>query len=522
MKRNILVIVLITIIIGVLTFNSIYPIFDSYPKNNNHEEVFYDKNNKINYGNALNILYNVTKEKHRSGNNNQVFDFITNYLDELGVKYTVQEKELTKELYIERITNSLLEIKDTILEYSNITEEELFKDGNKSYMEYLFNNILIHLSDAKTLDEYYENNYKEKIDGNGDIALKNILVEFNDNNNEKENILFNAHYDSSDESYGAADNGMAIATLLENIRLHHNDKFNNNVYILISDGEELGLYGSYVFLKDNILDNIKLAINFDNISPKGHLSLHRVSNNKYDLYKKYLNATSKSYTYSFSSNLIELLDLMYDTDYSNFEKNNIDSLDFTLYADSTKYHTENDNFSNVSIKSLDEMTLTISKLITYFGNDTDSYNNDLGFAFEMFGISIVLKHSIYMIIMIIMLIVSILLYTKYTLKNKKEITNYIFGLLSILLSVGLLVIIKDLAFVTILPFLICSIGINLNNKFKKNLLLINYIIIILFIFKLLITLLLVIQNTLSIVASIIMISIPTTYLLTIYKNIIKE
>ncbi len=65
-------------------------------------------------------------------------------------------------------------------------------------------------------------------------------------------ILLASHYDSVPNSPGAADDAAAVATLLETARALRASRtpLKNDVWMLFTDGEELGLLGAYAFVRD--------------------------------------------------------------------------------------------------------------------------------------------------------------------------------------------------------------------------------------------------------------------------------
>ncbi len=79
-----------------------------------------------------------------------------------------------------------------------------------------------------------------------------------------------AHYDSRGHvgrdgelggSYGAADDGYGIATLLEIARIYGGEHFTNTIYIMATDGEETGLYGAMMASTESFVTHIGFVIN---------------------------------------------------------------------------------------------------------------------------------------------------------------------------------------------------------------------------------------------------------------------
>ena len=95
---------------------------------------------------------------------------------------------------------------------------------------------------------------------------KNILARIKGSDNSKALLLL-SHYDSNPHSsFGASDAGSGVVTILEGVRafLAENKTPKNDIIILISDGEELGLNGADIFVnKHPWSKDVGLVLNFE-------------------------------------------------------------------------------------------------------------------------------------------------------------------------------------------------------------------------------------------------------------------
>ena len=78
-------------------------------------------------------------------------------------------------------------------------------------------------------------------------------------------LLLVAHYDSVPGGPGAADDGASVAAILETLRaLSTAPPLQNELICLLTDGEELGLLGSELFVNESPLaKNVGLVLNFE-------------------------------------------------------------------------------------------------------------------------------------------------------------------------------------------------------------------------------------------------------------------
>ena len=94
----------------------------------------------------------------------------------------------------------------------------------------------------------------------------NIIGTIEGSNNGKSLVLL-THYDSRHHSsYGASDAGSGVATILEGLRafLSNNKKPLNDIHVVFTDAEEIGLLGAQAFVKNHkLVDDIGLVLNFE-------------------------------------------------------------------------------------------------------------------------------------------------------------------------------------------------------------------------------------------------------------------
>ena len=97
--------------------------------------------------------------------------------------------------------------------------------------------------------------------------VENIIVKIEGTDKTGKSLLIMSHYDSmAFSSLGASDAASGVATILEGIRayLRQNIKPKNDIIILITDAEELGLLGASAFVnKHPWADNVGAVLNFE-------------------------------------------------------------------------------------------------------------------------------------------------------------------------------------------------------------------------------------------------------------------
>jgi hypothetical protein len=214
------------------------------------------------------------------------------------------------------------------------------------------------------------------------VQSKNILARIKGSENGKALVLL-SHYDSAPHSFskGASDDASGVATILESVRafLYNNSKNKNDIIILFSDAEELGLNGAALFVTQHQwAKNVGLVLNFEARGSAGP-SYMLMETNKGNA--QMVEAFSDGKTQFPASN-----SLMYsiykmlpnDTDLTVFrEKGAIQGFNFAFIDHHYNYHTMQDDFENISPKTIAHQGSYLMPLLSYFSNaDLSNLNSE--------------------------------------------------------------------------------------------------------------------------------------------------
>ena len=228
------------------------------------------------------------------------------------------------------------------------------------------------------------------------VKSRNIIAKIKGTNNSKALMLL-SHYDSAPHSYshGAADNATGVATILEGVRayLHNKTSHKNDIIILFSDAEELGLNGAALFAtNNNWAKEIGLVLNFEARGTAGpSYMLMEVNDGNAAMIKEFAAAKTR---YPASNSLMYSIYKMLpnDTDLTVFrEQGNIPGFNFAFIDDHFNYHTAQDDSKHLSHNSLAHQGSYLMPLLNHFGNadlkaqnsaDDDVYFNTPFFFFH--------------------------------------------------------------------------------------------------------------------------------------------
>lgn len=226
------------------------------------------------------------------------------------------------------------------------------------------------------------------------VKSRNIIARIKGTTNGKALLLL-SHYDSAPHSYshGAGDDASGIAVILESVRAYLHDKtaHKNDIFVVFTDAEELGLNGAALFVtQSKWAKQIGLALNFEARGTQGPgYMLMEVNNGNSGMVEGFDQADA---AYPVSNSLMYSIYKMLpnDTDLTVFrEEGKIQGFNFAFIDGHYNYHTAQDDFNHLSPETVAHQGSYLEPLLDHFANidlrtlDSDDdqvyYNTPVGF-----------------------------------------------------------------------------------------------------------------------------------------------
>lgn len=213
------------------------------------------------------------------------------------------------------------------------------------------------------------------------VKPKNILARIKGSENSKALMLL-THYDSkSHASYGASDAGSGVVTILEGIRafLSEGKTPKNDIIILFSDAEELGLNGADIFVNQHPwAKDVGLVLNFEARGSGGPSYMLIETNGGNQNLINGFKAANPDYPVANSLAYSIYKMLPNDTDLTYFrEDGDIDGLNFAFIDDHFDYHTALDTYDRLDRNTLEHQGSYLMPLLNYFSDaDLSSLKSD--------------------------------------------------------------------------------------------------------------------------------------------------
>ncbi len=202
------------------------------------------------------------------------------------------------------------------------------------------------------------------------VKPKNILARIQGREHGKALMLL-SHYDSNPHSsIGASDAGSGVVTILEGIRafLSEGKVPKNDIIILITDSEELGLNGADLFVnKHEWAKDVGLVLNFEARGSGGpSYMLIETNGGNANLMKAFVEANPK---YPVANSLAYSIYKMLpnDTDLTVFRRDgDINGFNFAFIDDHYDYHTALDTYDRLDRNTLEHQGSYLMPLLHHF------------------------------------------------------------------------------------------------------------------------------------------------------------
>ncbi|MGY5845790.1 M20/M25/M40 family metallo-hydrolase [Salegentibacter sp. HM20] len=276
------------------------------------------------------------------------------------------------------------------------------------------------------------------------VRPQNILSRIEGSGNGKA-LLLMSHYDSNPHSsLGASDAASGVATILEGIRafLAQNEDFENDIILLFTDAEELGLNGAQLFVEDHPwAKDVGLALNFESRGSGGNSFMLLETNSKNAALIKAFKEANPQYpvTNSLAYSIYKMLPN--DTDLTVLrEQADIPGFNFAFIDDHFDYHTATDIPENLDKESLAHQGSYLMPLLQHFSRaDLSNFSSEEDLIyFSLPGGEMISYPFSWIYPMLFAAILVFLLLLAYGISLKKLKLNQILrGTLAFLLSFGL-------------------------------------------------------------------------------------
>lgn len=219
----------------------------------------------------------------------------------------------------------------------------------------------------------------------GKVRVQNIIAELKGTNPGNKAVMLAAHYDSVPQSPGASDDGAGVATLLETLSaVRAGGGLKNDLILVFTDGEELGLVGAQAFAYENPLaKKVGVVLNFEARGSCGPVFMFETSELNGDLIKEFARSVPHPFANSMMFSLYQTLPN--NTDMTMFRRAGLKGLNFAYIGCVNNYHSPSDNLNTIDSASLQHMGSYALALTRGFGSSSLELAGGESIYFDLFG-----------------------------------------------------------------------------------------------------------------------------------------
>ena len=199
-------------------------------------------------------------------------------------------------------------------------------------------------------------------------TVRNILVRIAGTDPSAPAVLATAHYDSAGIAVGAGDDGSGVVAILEAVRaLGTGPQLKNDLIVLISDAEEIGLLGARAFAEEHPwMSDVAVVLGIEMRGGGGPAAMFETGANNGWIVEAFRDAAPRPWANSMSQEIYRRMPN--STDYAVYRGKGIQGLNFAGLGNPGVYHQAYDTPENFSERTLQHQGSQILAMMRHLGN----------------------------------------------------------------------------------------------------------------------------------------------------------
>jgi len=272
--------------------------------------------------------------------------------------------------------------------------------------------------------------------------VENVIAILKGTDPNAKKIILAGHYDSVMEGPGAADDGYAVACMVETARLLKTQNRKHDLVLLITDGEEYGLLGAQYHLENNEMDDVALVLNYEARGASGPGIAFEWSENNAWLVKEVAKAYKRPIANSLSYEIYQRMPNA--SDFTIFQRKDLPGVNHAFIDDFSYYHHPQDDLKHVSKESIQHTGENMYLAAKHFINmDFDGVKKGNASFFNFYGGLIYYPASFDLFILLLGILLMLFYTVSSVRKEESSVKDITLTFLSIL---GIIVLCAGLNF----------------------------------------------------------------------------
>ncbi len=181
-------------------------------------------------------------------------------------------------------------------------------------------------------------------------------------------VLVTAHYDSRGIALGAGDAGAGVAAILEAVRaVRAGPALRNDLVVLFTDAEEIGLLGAQAFVREHPwMDDVAVALSFEMRGGGGPSTMFETGDENGWVIAALARSGAPAWANSLSEDIYRRMPN--DTDFTHFREAGVQGLNFAGIGRAHLYHQQYDSPANLSEATLQHHGENALALLRHLGD----------------------------------------------------------------------------------------------------------------------------------------------------------
>ncbi len=276
--------------------------------------------------------------------------------------------------------------------------------------------------------------------------VENIIAMLPGDGSSDKTVVLCGHYDSVVEGPGAGDDGYAVASMIEAVRLLKEQNRKHNLLLLITDGEERGLLGARFHMENNGAKDYSVLLNYEARGNEGPGIAFEWSENNYWLVNQVAEAYKNPVANSMSFEVYKLMPN--SSDFTIFNKYDIKGVNHAFIDGFSYYHHPQDDVQHLSPKSVQHTGENMYLAARHFLNaDLDVKHEGNATFFNFYGSFIYFSSSYDLLLLVLGLLLCLLYIGKLVQKKCLSFGSFIASFFTLLfITIACLGLVLGLSF----------------------------------------------------------------------------
>ncbi len=182
-------------------------------------------------------------------------------------------------------------------------------------------------------------------------------------------VLLTAHYDGHEGSFGAGDDGSGVVAILEALRaVQQGEPLRNDVIVLISDAEELGLLGAKAFVEEHPwMTDVAMVLSLEMRGGGGPSIMFETGAESGWVIDAYRRGSPNAFANSMAHEVYRRMPN--GTDFTEFKDEGVQGLNFAAIGRAHLYHQSYDSPQHLSEGTLQHHGVNLLSMLRVFGNE---------------------------------------------------------------------------------------------------------------------------------------------------------